>query len=124
MAQALHFLHPPSPRPRGGSLLALLVLSASLLAARHYAHQAALERSLHRPRPPLQAVVRGLASEHGATVEVALAALDRLPPSQGARALGACPFGRGLPVDQLAPPLLRRRGDKAALAALASLPRQ
>lgn len=121
MAQALHFLHPPPTRPRGASLGALLLLLAGFLGAREAATQAALERSLTRPRPPVRAIAWGLASERVETVVVALAALDRLPPALGARALGACPFGRGLPVDELAPPLLRRRGDRAARQALATL---
>ena len=121
MAQALHFLHPPSPRPRGVGLGALVVLAMLFGAARRHASHAALERQLARPRPPVELVSQGLCSKRQATVAVALAALERLPPNLGARALGACPFGRGLPVDELAPPLLRRRGDRAARAALALL---
>lgn len=121
MAQTLHFLHPPSRCPRGANLGLLALLVAGFLSARHYATQAALERVLTLPRPPVEAVTRGLASPRQATVSVALDALDRLPPSLGARALGACPFGRGLPVDELAPPVLRRRGDRAARRALAAL---
>lgn len=121
MAQALHFLHPPSSRPRGATLGLLVLLSVGLVTARHHATQAALRRRLESPRPPVETVARGLASSQAATVRVALAALDRLPPQQSARALAACPLGRGLPVDELAPPLLRRRGDRAARQALACL---
>ena len=100
-------------------LVSLLLLA--LPAARGAAADWRLESALRQPRPAPEAVLLGLKQRDPGRVRAALAALERLPPRLAARVLKRCPLGRGGVLDALAAPVLRRRGDTAARAALRQL---